>query len=199
MSQEFRLGCGENLKKPSQAPKGVLVRSRWDLNQLNKLTDLFLQSLPPTLVEIRRMMWSLPKRLVIQIHLICFNSVKNDVYLGTNGRTSNLVSKEPNFSRLSFFNVESSSTSTTPIVDKIGKFEKLIIDWKVTLVDNEGEPVKKVDYPIDHDSDDEVASVDNDITRSMASEKPLPFGDDEKSMFIIAFNSPEGSSLGKDI
>ncbi|GKA88234.1 hypothetical protein Tco_0809998 [Tanacetum coccineum] len=31
--------------------------------------------------------------------------------------------------------------------------------------------VKKVDYPVDHDSEDEVASVDNDMARSIASKK----------------------------
>ncbi|GJX34716.1 hypothetical protein Tco_0246273 [Tanacetum coccineum] len=62
---------------------------------------------------------------------------------------------------------------TTPIVDlKIGgKIIKIILMGKVTLVDDEGEPVKKVDYPGDHDSEDEVALVDNDMARSMASEK----------------------------
>ncbi|GKD84736.1 hypothetical protein Tco_1355890 [Tanacetum coccineum] len=73
------------------------------------------------------------------------NSVENDIDLGTNGGTSNFVSKEPN-----------SSGS---------------LDGKATLVDNEGVPVKKVDYPGDYDSEDEVASVDNDMARSMASEK----------------------------
>nr|GEX33703.1 hypothetical protein [Tanacetum cinerariifolium] len=66
-------------------------------------------------------------------------------------------------------NVKTSSTSTTPIVDKIGKLKKLIIDGKVTLMDDDGKPLKKVDYPGDHDSEDEVESVDNDMTRSMAS------------------------------
>ncbi|GJV54226.1 putative reverse transcriptase domain-containing protein [Tanacetum coccineum] len=68
-------------------------------------------------------------------------------------------------------NVETSSTSTTPIVDKIGKLEKLIIDRKVTLVDDEGKPVNKVDYPGDHDSEDDVESVDNDMARLLASER----------------------------
>nr|GEZ04609.1 hypothetical protein [Tanacetum cinerariifolium] len=62
-------------------------------------------------------------------------------------------------------------TSTTPIVDKIRKLEKLIIIEKVTLVDDDGKPLKKVDYPGDHDSENEVESVDNDMARSMASEK----------------------------
>ncbi|GJV90077.1 retrotransposon protein, putative, unclassified [Tanacetum coccineum] len=74
-----------------------------------------------------------------------------------------------------FWNVEASSISTTPIADKIDKFEKLTIDGKVSLVDDEGKPLKKVDYPDDHDSEDEVESVDNEMTRFMAS-KRVGFG-----------------------
>nr|GEU57686.1 hypothetical protein [Tanacetum cinerariifolium] len=44
-----------------------------------------------------------------------------------------------------------------------------------TLVDDAGNPLKKVEYPYDHDSDDDVTLVDNDITRSMASER-IGFG-----------------------
>ncbi|GJT40675.1 zinc finger protein GIS2-like protein [Tanacetum coccineum] len=67
--------------------------------------------------------------------------------------------------------VETNSTSTTPIVDKIKNMKKLIINRKVTLVDDDGKPLKRVDYPGDHDSEDEVQSVDNDMARSMASER----------------------------
>ena len=35
--------------------------------------------------------------------------------------------------------------STTPIVEKIGKIEKLIIEGKVTLMDDDSKPLKKVD------------------------------------------------------
>ncbi|GKA18586.1 hypothetical protein Tco_0698501 [Tanacetum coccineum] len=41
-----------------------------------------------------------------------------------------------NSSGSSFWNVETSNTSTTPIVDKIGKLEKQIIDGEVNLVDD---------------------------------------------------------------
>ncbi|GJS84838.1 hypothetical protein Tco_0751379 [Tanacetum coccineum] len=68
-------------------------------------------------------------------------------------------------------NVETSSISTTPIVDKIRKLEKIIIDGKATLVDEEGKPLKRVDYPGDHDSEDEVESVDNDMARFQALER----------------------------
>ncbi|GKC43334.1 putative RNA-directed DNA polymerase [Tanacetum coccineum] len=68
-------------------------------------------------------------------------------------------------------NVESSSTSTTPIVEKNDKIKKIIIDGKVTLVDNEGKPLEKVDSLGDHDSEDEVESVDKEMTSILASKK----------------------------
>nr|GEZ76047.1 zinc knuckle CX2CX4HX4C [Tanacetum cinerariifolium] len=40
------------------------------------------------------------------------------------------------------------------------KIKKLLIDGKVTLVDDEGKPLEKVDSSGDHDSEDEVTSVD---------------------------------------
>ncbi|GJU59763.1 RNA-directed DNA polymerase, eukaryota, reverse transcriptase zinc-binding domain protein [Tanacetum coccineum] len=70
-------------------------------------------------------------------------------------------------------NVESNSPSTTPIGEKIDKLEKLIIDGKVSLVDNEGKPLKFFDYSGDHDSEDEVESVDNDMACFLASEKEM--------------------------
>ncbi|GKA62889.1 retrovirus-related pol polyprotein from transposon TNT 1-94 [Tanacetum coccineum] len=99
------------------------------------------------------------------------NSIENGVYLGNNGGTSNMASKEANSSGSLFWNVKSGSTSTTPIVEKINKMERLIIDGKVTLVDDEGKPLTKVDSSGDHDSEDEVASVDNDMTNFLASKK----------------------------
>ncbi|GJX99086.1 retrotransposon protein, putative, ty1-copia subclass [Tanacetum coccineum] len=43
--------------------------------------------------------------------------------------------------------------------------------WQVILMDEAGNPLKKVEFPGDYDSEDEVASVDNDMARSMASER----------------------------
>ncbi|GJT62535.1 hypothetical protein Tco_1006068 [Tanacetum coccineum] len=91
------------------------------------------------------------------------NSVENNVDLGTNGGTSNLASKKVNSSGSLFWNVKSSSTSTTPIVEKIDNIERLIIEENATLVDDESKPLANVDFSGDHDSDDEVASVDNDM------------------------------------
>ncbi|GJR60271.1 hypothetical protein Tco_1502433, partial [Tanacetum coccineum] len=42
---------------------------------------------------------------------------------------------------------------------------------KAILMDEGGNPLKKVEFSVDYDSEDEVASVDNDMIRSMDSEK----------------------------
>ncbi|GKB04845.1 hypothetical protein Tco_0833040 [Tanacetum coccineum] len=67
----------------------------------------------------------------------------------------------------SFMNVDNS----TPFIDKIGKFEDLLSSGQAILVDNAGNPLKKVEFSGDYDSKDEVASVDNDMARSLASER----------------------------
>nr|GFC01629.1 hypothetical protein [Tanacetum cinerariifolium] len=64
-----------------------------------------------------------------------------------------------------------SSTRTTHIIDKIRKSEELLTSGKSTLVDEADNPLKKVEFLDDYDSEDEVASVDNDMAHSMASEK----------------------------
>nr|GEZ81851.1 hypothetical protein [Tanacetum cinerariifolium] len=89
--------------------------------------------------------------------------------LGTNGGTLNLASQATNSCGSSFWNVDASSPSTTPIVEKIDKIEKLIIKGKVTLVDDEAkndgygthslleqwtEPYENVDYGYDPYDDD---------------------------------------------
>ncbi|GJT53543.1 hypothetical protein Tco_1206324 [Tanacetum coccineum] len=90
---------------------------------------------------------------------------------GTNGGITNLINNRATSSGSSFMNVNNSSTGTTPIINKIGKFEELITTRQAILVDEVGNPLKKVEFLGDYDSEDEVASVDNDMTRSMASER----------------------------
>ncbi|GJV69292.1 hypothetical protein Tco_1484801 [Tanacetum coccineum] len=71
------------------------------------------------------------------------NTIDNDMELDTHGGTSNLGNKGANLSGSSFWNVKNSSTSTTPITDKIGKYENLIIDRQAILMDEVGNPLKK--------------------------------------------------------
>ncbi|GJS96280.1 RNA-directed DNA polymerase, eukaryota, reverse transcriptase zinc-binding domain protein [Tanacetum coccineum] len=79
--------------------------------------------------------------------------------------------KKPSQASRGLPNVGYSSTSTRPIVEKIDKIERLIIDGKVTLVDDEGKPLDKVNFSDDHDSEDEVESVTNEMASFLASKK----------------------------
>ncbi|GJY97334.1 hypothetical protein Tco_0514244 [Tanacetum coccineum] len=56
-------------------------------------------------------------------------------------------------------------SGTTPIIEKIGKFEDLLTSGQAILVDKAGNLLKKVEFPGEYDSEDEVASVDNDMAR----------------------------------
>ncbi|GKD44265.1 hypothetical protein Tco_1268910, partial [Tanacetum coccineum] len=55
--------------------------------------------------------------------------------------------------------------------------ERLIIDGTATLVDDESIPLTRVDSSGHHDSDDEVATVDNDTVNFLAS-KDVGYGQD---------------------
>ncbi|GKC56485.1 hypothetical protein Tco_1084083 [Tanacetum coccineum] len=92
-------------------------------------------------------------------------SVENDVELGTDEGTSNLASQVTNSSGSSFWNVNANSPTTTLIVEKIDKIEKLVIEGKVILVDDEGKPLKNVAFSCEYDSEDDVASVDNEMVK----------------------------------
>ncbi|GJV64109.1 hypothetical protein Tco_1474937 [Tanacetum coccineum] len=101
-------------------------------------------------------------------HFEVLTSVENDVELGTNGGTSKLASQEATSSGSFFLNEDSGSPSTTPIIEKIDKIEKLIIDGRVTLVVDEGKHLEKVVYSGDYDSKDEVALVGDEMASFLA-------------------------------
>nr|GEV23682.1 reverse transcriptase domain-containing protein [Tanacetum cinerariifolium] len=84
------------------------------------------------------------------------NLVENDVELGTNGGTSHLA-------RQTIVDL-CSGLWILVILVLLLLLKKLIIDRKVTLVDNEERPLKKVD----DDSEDEIASVDNEMASFLA-------------------------------
>ncbi|GJU02368.1 zinc knuckle CX2CX4HX4C containing protein [Tanacetum coccineum] len=58
--------------------------------------------------------------------------------------------------------------STTLIIEKIDKIEELIINGKVTFVDDKRNPLEKVVSLGDYNSEDEVASVDNEMANFFA-------------------------------
>ncbi|GJS07512.1 putative reverse transcriptase domain-containing protein, partial [Tanacetum coccineum] len=101
------------------------------------------------------------------------NSVEKNDDLGTNGEHSKLDGKGPKSNVFSSeqgsFNVASSITSTTPIVKRIDKIERQIIDRKLTLVDDDGKPLPKVVPSKNMDSDSEVEDVVDDHPVCMAS------------------------------
>ncbi|GJW90832.1 hypothetical protein Tco_0168385 [Tanacetum coccineum] len=164
------LGVAKNLKKPSHAPRGVPVGSKVGSKPTKEYRHVSKKPTANTSGTKKKGMES-TKEVSNLNPFDVLNLVKNDGDLGTNWGTSNLANNGANSSGSSFWNVETSSTSTTLIVDKIMMLEKLITEGKVTLVDDDGKPLKKVDYLGDHDSEDEVESVDNDMARSMASER----------------------------
>ncbi|GKA03852.1 hypothetical protein Tco_0676633 [Tanacetum coccineum] len=83
--------------------------------------------------------------------------VEKDDDLGTNGRHSKSTGKGPDYdmfpSEHIYFNVASSSTSITPVVERINKIERQIIDEKLTLLDNDGKPLPNVVSTENVDSD----------------------------------------------
>ncbi|GKC88802.1 hypothetical protein Tco_1149451 [Tanacetum coccineum] len=103
-------------------------------------------------------------------YMCCKVSKMNNV---TSGNKKKDV--KPTIEWILVLDVHSSSTSTTPIIEKIDKMERLIIDGTANLVDDEGKPLTRLDSSGDHDSKDEVASVDNDIANFLAS-KDVGYG-----------------------
>nr|GEX12700.1 hypothetical protein [Tanacetum cinerariifolium] len=60
--------------------------------------------------------------------------------------TINLVNNEATSSGSSFMNVDNNSIGNTPIMDKIEKFENLVIDGQAILVDKAGNPLKRTGF-----------------------------------------------------
>ncbi|GKC90195.1 hypothetical protein Tco_1150844 [Tanacetum coccineum] len=128
-------GAGEKktVKKPSQTSRGVSVgpkigfKPQKEYRHVSKKTtasssDNKKKGVEPT-IEVSN---SNPFDVL--------NSVDNDEELGIWG-TTNLVNNEATSSGSSFMNVDNNSIGTTPIMDKIEKFENLVIDGQAILVD----------------------------------------------------------------
>ncbi|GJX56650.1 hypothetical protein Tco_0286547 [Tanacetum coccineum] len=73
-----------------------------------------------------------------------------------------LVSKKTN---------ANTSINKKKYVEPIKEIDRLIIDEKVTLVDDEGKPLNNVNSSGDHDSEDEVESIDIEMANFLASKK----------------------------
>ncbi|GJV83329.1 hypothetical protein Tco_1523227 [Tanacetum coccineum] len=162
------VGETKNLKKPSQTPQGVPVGQKVGFKPTKQVFQPVSKKPTANTNENKKKNMEPTKEVSISNPFDVLTLVENDVELGTNGGTLNLASQEANSSGSSFWNVDSNSPSTTPIIEKIDKIKKLIIDGKVTLVDDEGKPLEKVFSSGDYDSEDEVASVDHEMASFFA-------------------------------
>ncbi|GJZ97015.1 hypothetical protein Tco_0669349, partial [Tanacetum coccineum] len=71
--------------------------------------------------------------------------------------------------------VQEEGQSSTLLVEKINMFEQKLLAGKCMLLDDEGKPVKRIDYTGDHDIKDEVKPVDNQMT-SFVNSNPSGVG-----------------------
>ncbi|GKB53583.1 pyruvate, phosphate dikinase, chloroplastic [Tanacetum coccineum] len=150
-------------KKTSQAPKGIPVGQKMGFKPKQVYQPVSKKSTTSNRGNKNKNVESTDE-VSKSNSFDALNLVDNDVEMGTNGGSTYLASQEANSSGSSFWNTKSSSPSTTPLMDKTNKMENLIIDGKAILVDNERKPLSKVD----EDSEDEVASVDNDMANFLA-------------------------------
>ncbi|GJW27602.1 hypothetical protein Tco_0044477, partial [Tanacetum coccineum] len=88
--------------------------------------------------------------------LIVDNTDTEEVDSGGGGKTS-------------MSGVQEEGQGSTPLVEKINMFEQQLLAGKCVLLDDEDKPLEKIDYTGDHDSKDEVGSVDNEMASFLAS------------------------------
>ncbi|GKD58667.1 hypothetical protein Tco_1296176, partial [Tanacetum coccineum] len=94
----------------------------------------------------------------------------------------NLVGEEVETgNKASTFGVQKEWQSSTLLVEKIKMIEKQLLEGECVLVDDDGKPLKKVDYSVDQDSEDEIESVDNEMASYLVS-KPSGVGYGTKSL-----------------
>ncbi|GJR46831.1 hypothetical protein Tco_1314934 [Tanacetum coccineum] len=165
-------GAGEKktVKKPSQTSRGVPIGPKMGFRPHNEYQIVLKKPIASPSSNMKKGV-----EPTIEVSnsnpFDVLNSVDNDVEFGTNGGAINLVNNGATLSGSSFMNVDNSSSGTTLIIDKIGKFEYLLTSGQDMLVDKASNPLKKVEFLGEYDSKDEVASVDNDMARSMASKR----------------------------
>nr|GEX11635.1 hypothetical protein [Tanacetum cinerariifolium] len=127
-------GGGEtkNLKKSSQDPKAILVGLKVGFKPTKEYKHVPKKHTANSSGNKKKGVDSTTK-VSDSNPFEVFNSVCNDVEIGTNGETSNLDNNRANSSGSSFWNIKNSSTSSTPVMDKIRKFKNLVIDGQAIL------------------------------------------------------------------
>nr|GEX36889.1 reverse transcriptase domain-containing protein [Tanacetum cinerariifolium] len=162
-TKNIGLGVAKNVKKPSQTSRGFLVGLKVGFKPYKEYRPV-PKNFTASSIGNKKKGVAHTNEVSNLNPFDVLNSVDNDVEFGTNRRTTNLVNNEANSSGSSFMNVEISSTGNNPIIDKIEKFEAI-------LVDEASNSLKKVECSGDYDNEYEVASVDNDMARYLALER----------------------------
>ncbi|GJW53646.1 hypothetical protein Tco_0097731 [Tanacetum coccineum] len=136
------LGVAKNLKKPSQAPRYVPVGPKMGFKPVKQFYKPVFKNTNANTSKNKKKDVEHTKEVSNSNPFNVLNSVENDVDLGTNGGTLNLASKKANSSGFSFWNMKSSR-----------------------------KPLENIDSSNDHNSEDEVESVDNKMASFLASKK----------------------------
>ncbi|GKD03490.1 hypothetical protein Tco_1178464 [Tanacetum coccineum] len=117
----------KNLKNHSQSPRGVPVGPKVGFKPAKQVYSVVSKNDNANTIGNKKKDVEVRKEVSNLNPFDVLNSVENDVILCINWGTSNLASKDVNYKGASFCNVGSSNTSTTSIVKKIDKLERLII------------------------------------------------------------------------
>nr|GEZ43745.1 hypothetical protein [Tanacetum cinerariifolium] len=141
------MGVVKNLKKPSQTSRGVPVGLKVGFTP-HKEYRLVPKRATASSISNKKKDVEPTNEVSNSNPFDVLNTVDNDIEFGTNGGLQISGNKGANSSGFSFWNVKNSSTCTTPIIDKIRKYEILIIDGQAILVDEAGNPLKKAEYPV---------------------------------------------------
>ncbi|GKB81383.1 zinc finger, CCHC-type containing protein [Tanacetum coccineum] len=164
------VGEKKTVKKPSQTSRGILVGSKMGFKPHKEYRPVTKKSTASSSGNKKK--GAEPTIEVSNsIPFDVLNSVDNYVEFGTNEGTTNLVNNGATSSGSLFINVDNSSCGTTHIIEKIEKFEDLLTSGQAILVDKAANHLKKAEFPGEYKSENEVASVDNDMTRSMTYER----------------------------
>ncbi|GJW64181.1 retrotransposon protein, putative, ty1-copia subclass [Tanacetum coccineum] len=106
----------KNLKKASQIPKGIPVEQKVGFKPIKQVYQPVSKK-PTSNTSVNKKKNMEPTKEVSKSNPFeVLTSVEDDLELGTNGETSNLASQATNSSGSSFWIVDASSPSTTPII-----------------------------------------------------------------------------------
>ncbi|GKE32413.1 hypothetical protein Tco_1451735 [Tanacetum coccineum] len=120
------------MKKPSQTSRGVLVGPKMGFKPHKEYRHVPKKSTASSSGNKKK-----GEEPIIEVSnsnpFDVLNSFDNNVEFGTNGGATNLVNNEATSSSSSFMNVDNSSSGTTPIIEKIRKFEDLLTSGQAIM------------------------------------------------------------------